>query len=245
MNMKWLIHALVVALLSSVVCIQVSFATNLHVTPVGLSLTAPAGAGLVTIRNDGRVPINVQLRVFKWDQRGGEDVYLPTKEVVASPPMVKLAPGAQQSVRVVRIAKAKSGQETYRLLVDELPTATNATRSGVRFLVRQSLPVFFNDTSVSGAKVKWTASSNGRQLILSAQNTGADRLKVSQLLLKDHNGKGVARIDGLAGYVLGGRTKKWVFAIPAGLAVQGRKFTLTAEDDKGPIRASVSISSGG
>ncbi|WP_421566617.1 molecular chaperone [Ochrobactrum sp. EDr1-4] len=243
--MKWFIQAFFVALLCSVVCVKVSFAANLHVTPVGLNLTAPVGAGLVTIRNDGKAPITVQLRVFKWDQKTGEDVYLPTKDVVASPPMVKLAPGAQQAVRVVRTTKGIKGQETYRLLVDELPTASNATQSGVRFLVRQSIPVFFNDTSVSGSKVKWTASSNGRQLILSAQNSGADRLKVSQLLLKDHNGKGVARIDGLAGYVLGGRTKKWVFAIPAGLAVPGRKFTLTAEDDKGPIRASVSISSGG
>lgn len=227
------------------ISVQHSTATSLHVTPVMIDLTAPAGAGVITLRNDGTAAATVQLRVFKWMQQNGEDTYLATKDVVVSPPMTKLAPGAQQTIRVVRTKKTLAGQESYRLFVDEVPQATQQKQTGIRFLIRQSIPVFFNAISVEKAKVSWSASSKGRNLTLTARNSGADRLKVSKLLLKDQSGKVLARVEGLTGYVLGGSTRQWNFTLPAGTTIKGRALTLTAEDDKGPIRASVTVVSGG
>ncbi len=223
---------------------QFSAATSLHVTPVMLDITAPAGAGVINLRNDGTTAVTVQLRVFKWIQQKGEDVYQPTKDVVVSPPMTKLAAGAQQTIRVVNTKKMSAGQESYRLFIDEVPQATNQKQSGIRFLIRQSLPVFFNSMSIKNAKVVWSASSKGRKLTLIARNTGTDRLKVSKLLLKDQGGKVLARIEGLAGYVLGGSTRQWSFNLPAGVNLRAGKLTLSAEDDRGPIRTSVTVVSG-
>lgn len=219
---------------------KIGFAANLHVTPVGLSIVAPASAGVVTVRNDGTAPITVQMRVFKWDQVNGDDDFLPTQKVAVSPPMIKLAPGAQQIVRVVRTAKGLTGQEAYRLIVDEVPSSSLVNQSGIRFLVRQSLPIFFSAEILSRDNIKWSLSSRGAGLILSAHNNGTDRLKLSSMQLKDKSGKIVAKIDGLAGYVLGGRTKKWDFAIPKGIAMKGGNLTLSADSDKGAIRASLS-----
>jgi len=222
-----------------------AIAASLQVTPVTIDLTAPTGAGLVTLRNDGKSPITVQVRVFKWVQQNGVDAYVPTKDVAVSPPMTKLAPGSRQTVRVVRTAKASAGQDSYRLFVDEIPQAARRTRNGVEFVLRQSIPVFFSAPGISPAKVAWSASSNGRKLTLTARNSGTDRQKVSRLVLKDQGGKVLARTDGLAGYVLGGSTRRWDFSLPSGATLRGRSLLLTAEDDRGPIRAKVTVSSGG
>lgn len=219
-------------------------ATSLHVTPVTIDLTAPTGAGLITLRNDGTRAVTVQARVFKWVQQKGVDAYLPTKDVAVSPPMTKLAPGARQTIRVVRTAKATAGQDSYRLFIDEIPQAVRRTQNGVQFLIRQSIPVFFSAPGIAPAKVAWSASSNGRKLSLAARNSGTDRQKVSRLLLKDQSGKVLARTDGLAGYVLGGSVRRWDFDLPSGVALRGRSFQLTAEDDKGPIRANVTATGG-
>ena len=71
-----------------------SFAAQLRVQPVLLELDAPAAAATLTLRNDEDAEIAVQTRVFIWRQSGGAETLEPTTDVVASPPTVKLAPGA-------------------------------------------------------------------------------------------------------------------------------------------------------
>lgn len=235
--------ALALAVLTATVSFAV--ATSLHVTPVSIDLTAPAGAGLITLRNDGTRPVTVQMRIFKWVQQQGNDAYLPTKDVAVSPPMTKLAPGAEQIIRVVRTGKASAGQDSYRLLVDEIPQAARRTQNGVQFLIRQSIPVFLSAPGIARATVVWTGAAKGKTFTLTARNSGTDRQKVSRLLVKDQNGKVLARVEGLAGYVLGSSTRRWDFDLPGGASLKGRSLLLTAEDDKGPLSANVTVSSGG
>jgi len=225
---------------------SMGMATMLRVSPVTLDLKAPAGASTVTLTNDDNRDITVQLRVFKWVQEGGEDRLVPTREVVASPPMIKLRSRGEQVVRVVRTAKSSpTAQESYRLLVDEVPAKSRASGSGVTFLVRHSVPLFFSPQRTERARVGWTARSDGRHFDLIARNRGANRLKVSSLLVKDNRGAVVARVEGLAGYVLAGSERRWRFDLPRGISVGGRSVTITAVDDAGPIRADATVRPGG
>lgn len=219
-------------------------ATSLQVSPVMIDLTDPVGAGLITLRNEGTAMTTVQMRIFEWDQKNGSDIYQPTKDVVASPPMTKLAPGEQQTIRVVRTGKQKNVQSSYRLFVDEIPQKALKNQNGVNLLLRQSIPVFFSAASIRSAKLTWLASIKGAKLTLTAKNTGDDRQRLSQLLIKSPNGTVVARINGLAGYVLGGSTKSWEFDLSAKAAKAGRNLVLTAEHDKGPIRANLTVTAG-
>lgn len=99
-----------------------SQAASLRVAPVVLDLRAPTAASTIRIWNDARRPINVQIRVFRWVQRNGEDAYEQTNDVVASPPITTLRPGGENLVRIVRTSKRPvDGEESYRLVVDELP----------------------------------------------------------------------------------------------------------------------------
>ena len=68
-------------------------AGQMQIAPVSVEVTAPAAASSVQIKNSGSDTISVQARLFGWQQKKGADSYFRTKDVVVSPPILKLKPG--------------------------------------------------------------------------------------------------------------------------------------------------------
>lgn len=102
-----------------------SQSVSLRVSPVLVDLSAPTAASSVRISNDAKRPISVQVRIFKWSQSNGVDTYTPATDVAVSPPISQLKPGGENMVRVVRTSKRPvKAEESYRLIVDELPSAS-------------------------------------------------------------------------------------------------------------------------
>lgn len=121
-------------------------ASSLRVAPISLKLAAQEPSGVVRVWNDGAEPVRVQVRVFRWKVVNGKDVLEPTNDVVASPPMTTLVPGAENLIRVVRVAKRPLAEkEGYRLLVDELPDPAKQRAGTVTVLVRHAIPVVFSN----------------------------------------------------------------------------------------------------
>ena len=105
----------------------------------------PSGQPGTTLRvsNDDKVPIRVQVRVYLWTHKGNDDVLSPTKAVVASPPIGVLKPGAENLVRIVRVANTPvTARESYRVLVDQLPDPKQQA-GVVSILVRHAIPLYF------------------------------------------------------------------------------------------------------
>lgn len=200
-------------------------AAGMQITPTGLSLPAKQRAGVFTLSNTGKKPLTAQVRVFRWTQDAqGKDVLVPSRDVLASPPMVKLAAGAQQQFRVVRAKPAAQGtaEEAYRLVVDELPAPDEKPKSGLNFVLRYSVPVFLNQTDSPEAKLQWqAASAAGGKTLLTVQNTGGAYAQLSGLAVK--TGKGEKNlIGGLAGYVLpGSRVQYTLDAAPSSFGKGG------------------------
>ena len=215
-------------------------AGSLQVEPVLLDVTAPGAASTITLHNAGPTPINGQIRVFKWSLANGEEKLEPTDDVVASPPSVTLAPDAKNIVRVVRVAKTPVvGEESYRLLVDQLPDLAQQKNGAVNLLVRYSIPVFFGAATKKSPTLAWSVAVKGDKVTLAAHNTGDRRLRISALTLKDANGRSISLGNGLAGYALGQSTKSWT--IPArGFAASG-SASISAQSDGGPVQAVASI----
>lgn len=120
-----------------------AIAGTLQVEPVLVDITAPGAASTVTLRNEGAEPINAQIRVFKWSIVNGKEQLTPTNDVVASPPSITLTPKGQYVTRIVRVSKQPVvGEESYRLLVDQLPDLSQQKNGSVNLMVRYSIPVF-------------------------------------------------------------------------------------------------------
>jgi fimbrial chaperone protein len=215
---------------------------SLSVSPVSFNIVAPRTNGKLTLQNRGEEQVAVQIRVFRWEKKNGADHLVPTQDVVASPPMAKLKPGGKYAVRIVRVAETPvKAEESYRLLVDQLPKPVKAQGSRVSFLIRQSIPVFFvAEESQERSVLKWSARLQGGDLVLSAANRGSRRVRLSRIAVRNSAEASKLPEDGLAGYVLAGSTARWVRAAPKGSSVRS-KIIITAQDEHGQLEATAII----
>ena len=189
-------------------------ASTLEISPVLVDvMTETAAATTIRLRNRSVEPVRVQLRLHRWRQVDGEDVLRPAADgdVAVSPPFVTLKPGVENVVRVARIAKTGvAGEEAYRLLIDELPPP--ALPDGqVRLTMRHSVPVFIHSTTASAPRMTWRLSRENGVSTLVASNAGDRRIRVAELSIGGAgSGVDTPMIRGLAGYVLGHSSMRWV-----------------------------------
>src|ERR1043165_4923127 len=211
-------------------------AGSLQVEPVLVDITAPGAASTVTLRNEGTTPIDAQIRVYKWAIVNGKEQLTPTDDVVASPPTVTLTPKGQYVARIVRVSKKPViGEESYRLLVDQLPDLSQQKNGAVNLMVRYSIPVFFGAPNKKMPTVAWSVAANGDKVTLTARNSGDRRLRISALSLHDGNGKSVSFGNGLAGYALGQSAISWT--VPRHGFTPNGSISVTGQSDGGPIQA--------
>lgn len=174
------------------------------VEPVVLDIDAPNLAGALKLRNADQADVTVQTRVFRWVQSNGQETLTPTTDVAASPPIVTLHPDSDYTIRLVRTAEGPVvGEESYRVVVDELPDLREGPAITVNILIRQSIPVFFKAARLARPDVHWTYRIDGDVIEVMATNSGDDRLRVAALRLRDSVGKEIFFGNGLVGYVLG------------------------------------------
>ena len=217
-------------------------AGSLQVEPVLVDITAPGAASTVTVRNEDTTPINAQIRVFKWSIVNGKEQLSPTDDVVASPPSVTLTPKGQYVVRIVRMSKQPVvGEESYRLLVDQLPDLSQQRNGAVNLMVRYSIPVFFGATNKKNPTVTWSVTPNGDKVTLTARNSGDRRMRISALTLRDAGGKSLSFGSGLAGYALGQSAVSWT--VPRRDFTTSGSISVTGQSDGGPIQAVASVAS--
>jgi fimbrial chaperone protein len=222
-----------------------SRAAQLHVEPVLLELNAPVAAGVLTLRNDDDVEAVVQTRVVRWSQSNGADVLEPATDVVASPPSATLAPHSDYVVRVVRVSRQPIGnEESYRVIVDQLPSAIRQQNRSVNVLIRQSIPVFFRTRDVRPASVSWTVRREAGKLVLTGSNAGSEHLRIASLRLRNSAGATISYGNGLAGYVLGQSSRSWILPNHATEFDVRGSMSIMAESNKGPVSAVAQSSDG-
>jgi fimbrial chaperone protein len=205
-----------------------SFAASLNISPILLEAPAPQQTLTLTLRNTGDRPMTGQVRVYAWSQPNGEDDLQETEAVEASPPLVDVRPGADYAIRVVRAAGGPvSGEEAYRLVVEEVPEAAARRGGVVQVVMRYVIPVFFFDPSAGQARLSWSVVHKGGAAFLAAQNDGDRAVKLLDIRL---GGKPAGKEN--AGWVLGHSQRLF----PLGKTAAGN-LRVTAIAGKKPIDA--------
>lgn len=204
---------------------------SLQVSPTSVVVPASQNAGGLTLENTGDTPLHGQVRVFRWRQGDGVDRLEPTRDLVVSPPMLRLSPGQRQLVRVIRLGAPPAGEETaYRLIVDELPDpfAPDDTRHGLRFMLQYVIPVFLlpADGPPPSPDLHARRVQAGGRAALELHNTGRQHAQVADLQYVAPDGRRHAIAPGLSGYVLPGQARHWplpaIALPPASGAFQAR-----------------------
>jgi fimbrial chaperone protein len=217
-------------------------AATLQISPVMIDMSADANATGITLKNPGEKPMYGQVRVFRWEQANGEDVLTPTQDVVASPPLIQIAGNGDQLVRLVRTTPAPSAAEqSYRVLIDELPEPDAAPTSGVTIRLRYSVPVFVEPGADLGQpRLAWHLSRGAQNWTLQVENTGKKRAQIAAVQLVDTTGKTYPINKGLLGYALAGHGRRWPVDLPANVA-QGGPLRVRASVNSLPAEAAVNI----
>lgn len=204
-----------------------ALAGGLQISPVSLDIAATTRSGEVWLRNAGTDVVHAQVRVYRWSQKDGEDVLTPDNGMVASPPMVQIAPSQQQLVRLVRIGPmtaAAVGERTYRLVIDELPIKKPNSKIGLDFVFRYSIPVFIAGTAPPKLQLDWSVQEVGKKVWLRVTNTGNSHAQLANLAFTAPNGRSTVVYQGLAGYALAGKYRRVELSAPASLFASGGTF---------------------
>ncbi|WP_198147297.1 fimbrial biogenesis chaperone [Gilvimarinus polysaccharolyticus] len=194
----------------------------MQVSPTQVFVVAEHSASGITLLNTGGEDLYAQVRVFEWQQQNGEEKLLPTRAIVASPPMLQLAPGVNQLVRIVRNGAPPTDIESsFRIIIDELPVnlerakqATNNTLStptnGLQFRLRYSIPVFLEPPKQIAMQpilsTQLIKEKDGYFLRIS--NGGNSHAHITDLTWKQDQQR-ISIASGLAGYVLPGQQRQW------------------------------------
>ena len=193
-------------------------ASSLQVAPTGLDFPAGSAAQALWLTNTGSEELAAQVRAFAWTQADGEDVLEPTRGLLASPPMLRIAPGARQLVRVIRSGGPPSANEqAFRIVVDELPPPQEGGVSGVQYVLRYSVPAFVAGSAGTPPALTWTTAVVDGGLQLDVRNGGATHAQLTAISLVGAEGAPTELHPGLLGYVLPGANMHWRVAIPAGV----------------------------
>ena len=190
-------------------------AGSLQVTPVSFELEPPA-ASTLTVANEGDATTWLQVRVFAWTQRDGEDVLTETSDVLVSPPVAQVAPGVEQLFRIVAAGTldASAAQSNYRLLVDELPDEPLGEGQSVRVLLRYSLPLSITPADVPPGRLE-AMFEPGASPMLRVSNHGGRRVSLADVALVSPGGEShPVGQGGLLGHVLPDSTRRWPLTLP-------------------------------
>ena len=198
-------------------------AGGLQVSPVTLTLQPAQNADGLWLSNTGNAVVHAQVRVFRWTQEDGAEKLTPSRDLMVSPPMVQVAAGDRQLVRVVR-ANAPPGpvETSYRVFIDELPVEMKE-RKGLQLVLRYSVPIFIAPAGAQpGApRLAWTLREEKGQAVLQVANSGGMHAQLSDLDFVDTAGRRTTLHAGLMGYVLPGAQMRWPLKAPAAAFAPG------------------------
>ncbi|HEY6924655.1 MAG TPA: molecular chaperone [Steroidobacteraceae bacterium] len=221
--------------------VAAAHAGSFTVNPVRLTLSATQSVAAVTVKNVGEEATVVQLETSSWTQHDGQDVLTSTTDILATPPIITVPPGASRIVRVGLRRPADPQRElTYRMFLREVPPPQPLAQ-GLRVALLISIPVFVTPPHLPGPQVQWRAIRlHDGNIQLQARNTGQAHIQLGQLqIVQAANGTEVVTRN-MADYLLPDNGHEWT--LTAGSAPPaGTLLSVTSIADIGPLKASVKL----
>lgn len=214
-------------------------AATIRISPVNVEILSNQNASSISLFNQSNESTDLQIRVFEWKQKDGQDQLIPTDEIAISPPFLKLKPNDSYNLRVVRINPAAiTGEKTYRIIIDELPKPADSRKAaqGINVLLRSSLPVFVVDKDAI-TKLNWKIDPNQKSPSLNINNIGNRHALLNNLTLVDTTAKKSypIKVNTVNGYILAEQNRSYTInnftyqpthKYSVSLTVNGKKTTL-------------------
>lgn len=211
---------------------------ELKIRPVRLTLTPDEPVSAMTLQNDGAQSAVFQLRVMVWRQENGEDIFEPTREVLANPGLFELKPGADQIARFGLQARQTARPGSYRIFIQEVP-ARPSHAGEIMTLLRISVPIFSSPADAR-PQVSWTLrpTSDG-ELEVEIRNDGDAHIQITSLSISAADGRQISTKP-MSVYVLPGAWRRVRLETLTPVRA-GDRLKLSAETDLIPMEALATV----
>ena len=204
-----------VAFLLVLALAAIADAGEFRVTPIRLDFGKNTKSGALSVINEGKNQINLQISVMAWSQdEQGKDAYTDTKdrEIVFFPKIMTLKPGEQRIIRAGTKGPQPAEERTYRMFIEEIPEPASRQRQAqISILIRFAPPLFVLPIkeTVSGALENVELSRGALKAVV--RNTGNVHFKISSISFrgKGIDGKEVLSKDVSGWYLLHGAARTY------------------------------------
>lgn len=218
---------------------KAALAGSFQVNPVNINLPADKATAALTIRNEDDAPLSVRISAFAWTQENGADVYTPTKDVLATPPIVTIPAKGSQTVRVGLRKRDTSAERTYRVIVEEIPQQIEG-KTAVQMVLRLNLPLYALPKTEGKSELSWSAwRDTDGNMVVEGRNSGSLHEQVLELNAKTASGKSI-NLSKTMGVVLPGSARQWKIGKPEGLT-PGASFQLVTKTAHGENQETLTL----
>jgi fimbrial chaperone protein len=198
-----------VGALSLLLTATTAHAGSFQVSPINIAVPHDRPIGAITVKNEADEPVSMRVLTYRWTQENGEEIYTPTSELLASPPILTIKPRGTQLVRVGLRKSTEVGEVAYRVILEEIPKPAGDA-PGIHVSLRLNLPFYKQPKARGLSRVSWSARrSKDGKLKLVAMNAGSLHDQINRIDAVDAAGKRFSLVD-KPGVVLPGGRKHWL-----------------------------------
>lgn len=215
-------------------------AASLDVDPIRVTFSAEKSVTVLTLTNAGDEPATVQLEPVAWSQDKGEDKYVPTRDLLATPPIFTVPAKAKQVIRLgLRVPPNASQEMSYRLYLQEVPRPTKDQGLGVVMALRIGVPVFVVPLLPTKPAMQWHARRiSNTEMELSAENSGSAHIQIREI---DVTAGGIQpMVMKQACYILPGTGHVWTLKLAHPLAA-GSPLQIDYDSDVGMLHDKLAL----
>ena len=178
--------ALVAAFLISTGFHSATINASMNVSPVRVFLSQDNDTDVVRITNNETSAKSYEIEIVAWTQSNEKrEVYSPTEDILAVPPLFTLNPGEEQILRVGLLTNVDPDiEKTYRIFVTELasPDGNDTQTAGINMRLQVGLPVFVAPLAMPTASLAYVeAKVIGDQNFIRFRNSGNTHVKTMEV----------------------------------------------------------------
>ncbi len=189
-----------------------ALAAGIEITPIHVNLTEKAPIATVRLLNNSTKPMSFQVFQKHWSQQKSKSELTSSENLVITPPIFTLKPGAQQLLRVGMVdIKPSKTEQSYRMIIQQLPgdgLQANDKRIQLQVLLAMSVPIFIKPITAANHQLDLTIVKRpDHTFMLSMKNTGNEHLQIYSLRLAQKNTPEFKQTD-RARYILPNATQQ-------------------------------------
>lgn len=230
--------AILVALSALVVFPIQAAANGTSVGPTRLVFAHGQASTFIVVTNVSPVSQRYSVSAYRWDQTAANPIALSdTNDIVFFPGSFEIGSLQSQRIRVGTTAVPSTVENTYRLVVSELPPLQSvlAQTSGIGFTASYSIPIYVGPAAPAVPAATGLISDvavDRNHLRFSVHNTGNVHFVVKTMHVEARGDSGtVMSTDSSAWFVLANSQRDFVMPLPSGDCSAIKSVSITVDAD--------------